>query len=165
VKVIRLSEAPCGEIHIALGCDLQHHPGMTTTLPDEAVQRVRAALQRSDKIEAIKVYREFEPVGLAEAKQAVEEMEALLFATHPHWYTRHTRFLRRAPSRGMRIFSIIGNSVGAVAYGMLAMSGPRVPIGEQSWHNSPTFFWAACIFFTIFALFCAGPLLFGRRKR
>ncbi len=42
----------------------------------EADERVMEPLRRGNLIEAIKVYREIYNVGLAEAKQAVEEMRS-----------------------------------------------------------------------------------------
>ncbi|HLO14010.1 MAG TPA: ribosomal protein L7/L12 [Anaerolineales bacterium] len=38
--------------------------------------RVEEALRRGNKIEAIKIYRELTGVGLAEAKKAIEKLEA-----------------------------------------------------------------------------------------
>ena len=38
--------------------------------------QVQEALRRGNKIEAIKIYRELTGVGLAEAKQAVDKIEA-----------------------------------------------------------------------------------------
>ena len=40
--------------------------------------QVQDALRRGNKIEAIKIYRELTGVGLAEAKQAVEDIETKL---------------------------------------------------------------------------------------
>ena len=40
--------------------------------------QIQDALRRGNKIEAIKIYRELTGVGLAEAKQAVENLEARL---------------------------------------------------------------------------------------
>ena len=40
--------------------------------------QIQDALRRGNKIEAIKIYRELTGVGLAEAKQAVESLEARL---------------------------------------------------------------------------------------
>jgi hypothetical protein len=48
-------------------------PGLTQ---EEAVNKVTALAQRGQKIEAIKLYRENFPVGLGEAKEAVEQVEA-----------------------------------------------------------------------------------------
>lgn len=42
----------------------------------ERSPQIQEALRRGDKIGAIKIYRELTGVGLAEAKQAVESMEA-----------------------------------------------------------------------------------------
>lgn len=46
--------------------------------PDAANKEVLALLVRGNKIEAIKRYREIHNVGLADAKQAVDGMEARL---------------------------------------------------------------------------------------
>jgi hypothetical protein len=135
---------------------------MTPALTDDAVQRIREALQRCNKIAAIKVYRESHPVSLAEAKQAVEEMEEALFATHPNWYTRHTRYLRRTRSRRIQIFGLISYSFAAVMSGIQAMSGPRGSDSEPTlWYHSPYFF---CFFFTGLALLNAWALWSARRK-
>jgi len=40
--------------------------------------QIQEALRRGDKIEAIKIYRELTGVGLAEAKRAVDNLEARL---------------------------------------------------------------------------------------
>jgi ribosomal protein L7/L12 len=40
--------------------------------------QIQEALRRGDKIEAIKIYRELTGVGLAEAKRAIDGMEARL---------------------------------------------------------------------------------------
>lgn len=46
--------------------------------PDAANAKVFELIQAGNKIEAIKTYREIHHVGLAEAKQAVDGMEARL---------------------------------------------------------------------------------------
>ena len=48
---------------------------------------IREALFRGQKIEAIKLYREGTGVGLAEAKTAVEKLEADLRAASPEKFT------------------------------------------------------------------------------
>ena len=40
--------------------------------------KIQEALQRGNKIEAIKIYRELTGLGLAEAKQAVDQLESRL---------------------------------------------------------------------------------------
>jgi ribosomal protein L7/L12 len=40
--------------------------------------KIQEALQRGNKIEAIKIYRELTGLGLAEAKQAVDHLESRL---------------------------------------------------------------------------------------
>lgn len=49
---------------------------MPFPLSDADLERVRAAVTGGNKIEAIKLYRELARVGLAEAKSAVEAIEA-----------------------------------------------------------------------------------------
>lgn len=49
---------------------------MNTPPSDQQLSQIRAELVRGNKIAAIKLYREFTNVGLAEAKDAVEKMEA-----------------------------------------------------------------------------------------
>jgi hypothetical protein len=60
--------------------------------------QIEQALFRGNKIEAIKVYREAAKTGLAEAKQAVEEIEDQLRAAHPERFPSRSaegaRFLR-----------------------------------------------------------------------
>jgi len=56
---------------------------MSFELPSDARQRIEEALYRGSKIEAIKIYREVTNTGLAEAKHAVEQMEAELRAQAP----------------------------------------------------------------------------------
>jgi hypothetical protein len=147
------------KLGIASPNHLQHHPCMTPALPDEAIQRIREALQRSNKIEAIKVYREHHPTGLAEAKQAVEQMEGMLFATDPAWG------MRRTPSRRSQILALIGHSLAALMFGMRATNSPRVPGSEPAqWYNSPYFLWAFCLFFAGLALSSASALWSARRK-
>lgn len=46
--------------------------------PDAADKEVLAMLIRGNKIEAVKRYREIHNVGLAEAKKAVDDLEARL---------------------------------------------------------------------------------------
>ena len=56
---------------------------MSSPLSSDAQQRIHEALYRGSKIEAIKIYREVTLVGLAEAKHAVEQIEAELRGQAP----------------------------------------------------------------------------------
>lgn len=56
---------------------------METPKPEDQAERIRTALFAGSKIEAIKLYRDQTGVGLAEAKAAVEKLEAELRATVP----------------------------------------------------------------------------------
>ena len=51
---------------------------MDTPLTPEQLERIREAALAGNKIQAIKLYREATNLGLAESKQAVEDLEA-------HW--------------------------------------------------------------------------------
>ncbi|MEQ1851389.1 MAG: ribosomal protein L7/L12 [Chthoniobacteraceae bacterium] len=55
--------------------------------PENQAGRIHDALFRGEKIEAIKLYREQTGVGLAEAKQAVEQVERELRASLPGRFT------------------------------------------------------------------------------
>jgi hypothetical protein len=57
------------------------------TLTDQQRQAIETAIFAGNKIEAIKLHREATDVGLAEAKQAVEAMEASLRQQHPEKFT------------------------------------------------------------------------------
>ena len=49
---------------------------MSNSLSDDDLANIRSALAAGEKIEAIKLYRELTGAGLAEAKQAVEALQA-----------------------------------------------------------------------------------------
>ena len=57
-------------------------------LRPEQRQSIEAALFAGNKIDAIKQYREFTGAGLADAKQAVETMEAGLRKAKPEQFTK-----------------------------------------------------------------------------
>lgn len=56
---------------------------MTATISEDTLARVKDALYRGKKIEAIKWYREETHASLAESKHAVERYEAELWAAAP----------------------------------------------------------------------------------
>ena len=56
---------------------------MAIPIPPEKVAAFEAAIHSGRKIEAIKIYRETTGAGLAEAKTAVEKIEAELRAASP----------------------------------------------------------------------------------
>ena len=56
---------------------------MSFEISSDARQRIEEALYRGSKIEAIKIYREVTNAGLAEAKHAVEQIEAELRGQAP----------------------------------------------------------------------------------
>jgi ribosomal protein L7/L12 len=56
---------------------------MITPNPEDQAARIKDALFRGEKIQAIQLYREQTGVGLAEAKTAVESIEAELRDSSP----------------------------------------------------------------------------------
>src|SRR4051812_19374442 len=56
---------------------------MNTNIPEEKLAGIREALFQGQMIEAIKLYRECTSTGLAEAKTAVEKLEAELRTNSP----------------------------------------------------------------------------------
>ncbi len=56
---------------------------MNRPIPEEALAKVQEAILHGQKIEAIRLYREYTGAGLAEAKTAVERLEAELRAAEP----------------------------------------------------------------------------------
>jgi len=60
---------------------------MNTPIPENKLISIKEALFGGRKIEAIKLYREVTGTGLAEAKPAVEKIEAELRASSPDKFT------------------------------------------------------------------------------
>ena len=58
--------------------------------PEDQADRVKTALFEGRKIEAIKLYREQTGVGLKEAKDAMDHLEAQLRASSPQSF-KHTQ--------------------------------------------------------------------------
>jgi len=56
---------------------------MNTPIPENQLIDIKQALFEGEKIAAIKLYRKATDAGLAEAKKAVEELEAELRAASP----------------------------------------------------------------------------------
>jgi hypothetical protein len=56
---------------------------MSQAIPEDKLTAIKEALFAERKIEAIKLYRECTGVGLAEAKSAVETLEAELHKSSP----------------------------------------------------------------------------------
>jgi hypothetical protein len=56
---------------------------MPLPLSAEALNAVTQALQQGNKIEAIKLYRNFTGLGLKDSKDAVEQLESSLRAKYP----------------------------------------------------------------------------------
>lgn len=54
-----------------------------TSIPDDQFSGIKEALFRGQKIQAIKLYRKSTASGLAEAKNAVEKLEAELRSQFP----------------------------------------------------------------------------------
>ncbi|MHA3771613.1 hypothetical protein ACXR0O_08760 [Verrucomicrobiota bacterium sgz303538] len=60
---------------------------MSTPTPEDHANAIKEALFAGNKIQAIKLYRAQVNVGLAEAKNAVEKIEADLRASSPERFT------------------------------------------------------------------------------
>jgi ribosomal protein L7/L12 len=56
---------------------------MDNAIPDEKTMAIKEAVFRGEKIAAIKLYREATGLGLVEAKEAVERLEAELRSSSP----------------------------------------------------------------------------------
>jgi hypothetical protein len=61
---------------------------MSEPNPEAQAEAIRQAIFAGEKIQAIKLYREQTKVGLAEAKAAVEKLEAELRAAQPGSFTK-----------------------------------------------------------------------------
>jgi hypothetical protein len=60
---------------------------MKMQIPEDKLVPIKQALFQGQKIEAIKLYREYTETGLAEAKSAVEELEAELRKSSPNLFS------------------------------------------------------------------------------
>lgn len=121
---------------------------MNPPVPEEPLARIRATLQRSDKIEAIKVYREVLPVGLAEAKKAVEVLEAELFATDPAIFCS-----RRRRSRLVSGLMVLAYSLATMSMICLGMDAyVRLSHGEHLRWTQLVLPWFAAMCFTVVAI-------------
>ncbi len=61
---------------------------MSESTPENQAEAIKQTLFRGEKIQAIKMYCEQTKVGLAEAKAAVEELEAELRRTTPESFAK-----------------------------------------------------------------------------
>jgi ribosomal protein L7/L12 len=61
---------------------------MSDPTPESHADKLKATLLAGNKIQAIKIYREQTNVGLAEAKEAVEKLEAELRASSPESFAK-----------------------------------------------------------------------------
>ncbi len=84
---------------------------MSTPLPPEKAAAFEAALVNGRKIEAIKIYRESTGAGLAEAKTAVEKIEADWRAASPEKFSK--------PQSGKGCMSAVVAIIALVAIAML----------------------------------------------
>lgn len=60
---------------------------MSTPIPEDKLASIKEALFQGRKIEAIKLYREYTQMGLAEAKTAIEKLEAELRTASPEKFS------------------------------------------------------------------------------
>lgn len=61
---------------------------MNISIRDDKLEAIKDALFQNEKITAIRIYREETGVGLAEAKEAVEEMERELRRLSPESFSK-----------------------------------------------------------------------------
>ena len=61
---------------------------MNGSKPEDQAQRIKDELLGGNKIQAIKIYREQTGVGLKEAKDAVEKLEAELRTSSPDQFAK-----------------------------------------------------------------------------
>jgi ribosomal protein L7/L12 len=70
-------------------CPARTHTGRTPmSTPEDETSQIKEAILSGQKIQAIKLYREQTRAGLAEAKDAVEKLEAELRASAPEQFTK-----------------------------------------------------------------------------
>jgi len=86
---------------------------MLPPIPEDKMALIQEALFHGRKIEAIKLYREETNIGLAEAKNAIDKLEAELRATSPFRFT--------APASGKGCIGVIAMGV-AVAVAVTIVS-------------------------------------------
>ena len=83
---------------------------MDNAIPEEKLAVIKEAIFRGEKISAIKLYREATGLGLAEAKEAVERLEAGLRSSSPFDF-------RKEQSRGcLGIVLILFVLAGGIVY-------------------------------------------------
>ena len=61
---------------------------MNNSKPEDQAQRIKDELFGGNKIQAIKIYRQQTGVGLKEAKDAVEKLEAALRTSSPDQFAK-----------------------------------------------------------------------------
>ena len=83
---------------------------MSSSDPEQQASRIKEALFRGNKIEAIKLYRAEAGVDLAAAKGAVEKLEAELRSSSPE------SFQHAAASTGKGCFGVLIGSLGTGAF-------------------------------------------------
>jgi hypothetical protein len=106
---------------------------MTPSIPEPSFEQIKDCLFQGNKIEAIKIYRQFAASSLADAKTAVERLEDGLRGATPEKFNapaspRHRSF--RPSDFGMRdvpllIISFLILSVFSVGFGLLSEQLPE----------------------------------------
>lgn len=81
---------------------------MPPPLSEAAMNALTEALLRGNKIEAIKIYRQGTGLGLKEAKEAVEELEASLRAKFPDKFSARPKSGGCAGSAAVLCLGVIG---------------------------------------------------------
>jgi hypothetical protein len=86
---------------------------MSEPNPEDQATAIKKALFAGEKIQAIKLYREQTKEGLAEAKAAVEKLEAELRQTQPGSFTA-------PPAKGCGAVIVVATIVAAVLWRAIA---------------------------------------------
>lgn len=106
---------------------------MTQSIPEPSFEQIKDCLFQGNKIEAIKIYRQFAATSLADAQAAVEQLEDELRGVTPEKFSRPDALRHRSfhPSDfGMRdfpllIISFLILSVFSVGFGLMSEQLPE----------------------------------------
>jgi hypothetical protein len=108
---------------------------MNAPIPEDALAKVKEAVARGQKIEAIRLYRECTGADLAAAKAAVEQLDAELRAAEPDSFAAaaRSRDVRQPPVRlvgGVPLGCLLGATPFVVFGAVFLVAGVRSTISE-----------------------------------
>ncbi len=92
---------------------------MNPSTPEPKIEQIKRALFAGEKIAAIKIYREQTNSGLADAKVAIEKLEAELRASSPEKFTAAPA---KAGCVGVVLVLALGAVMAAVVFSLLRVS-------------------------------------------